>query len=113
MEHATGNRDNLLIAELSYWTGCSREDSSPKSQRPEVSLPKRVQSPLVSQDDIVLFSAFDLIDLVALEGHYDFVDGQHLLAPILEVVLVFRMEGSDHIFRFCVRGATYRSPPRR
>ena len=103
MVHSAGDGDDLLIAEFIDRSRCWREDSASESQRPEVAFAKRVQSSLVGEYDIVLLAALDLVDLVALQRHDNLMDGQNLLALVLQVILLLRVQRSHHVLAFCIR----------
>ena len=47
----------------------------------------------------MLFTAFNLVDLIALKSQNDVIDRQYLLAFVLQIILMLRMEGCDYVFR--------------
>ena len=99
MEHTAWYRDYLFVSELGNLLRARRKDRAPESQRAKIAFAKGIQKTLVSHDNIVLFTAFNLVDLIALKSQNDVIDRQYLLAFVLQIILMLRMEGCDYVFR--------------
>lgn len=100
MIHSACDWHDLFIAQFIDGSGRGAEDGSAQPQRPEIALSEREECSLFGEDDIMFFSASDLVNFISFQRHDDFMYGQYFFALVLQVILIFGVEGSDNIFGF-------------